>query len=279
MQQLSIIAGSMAGIILLLLFVQARWTRHRALRAVAIGRRGLSLSSATPPIKETAGTTLPPPVQRYLLSVLPEEPPNIRFVTVEQSGRMRVKENAPWRRMEASSYYVTDKPALVWDARISVYAGLWKTAQLMYVNEEGLGSVKLLGGISMMESAGDEADISLLFRFLAEAVWYPTLFRHESLIQWTAVDDKKAEALIRDGELHASATFHFSEDNEIAKIVTEDKYRDYKGSFTKERFTMHCAGYRLINAVKIPTEVSFQWNRPDGDFTYAEIKVNDVVYE
>ena len=79
--------------------------------------------------------------------------------------------------------------------------------------------------------------------------------------------------------LGSNAVFTFNDRNEVVNIKTEDKYRDFRSSFEKATFTLHCSEFRVFDGMTIPTSVEFVWNLPKGDFSYGKYTVVQTNYE
>jgi hypothetical protein len=88
-----------------------------------------------------------------------------------------------------------------------------------------------------------------------------------------------AIATLSYGTQHVSAQFTFNENGDIAYITSHDKYRDFKGSFEKEQFTLHCKNYQVFQHIRIPSEVEFVWNLEKQDFSYGKFKITSLTYE
>jgi hypothetical protein len=221
---------------------------------------------------------LPAPVQRYLLNVVPEGHENLRYAVLTQRARFRHRPGSPWFTVRATETISGMEPGFVWDAMLRHNAAWWRAAKLSYVQGEGHGHIKLYGAMTLQEYDGKETDTSMLFRFLSELVWIPTAFLPTKTLRWEPIDDRTSRAVISDGATRVNATFHFNDANEIERIVTSDKYRDHKSGFEQASFTMHCRTYKVIDGIKIPTEVEFVWNLESGDFDYGHFTITDAAY-
>ncbi len=273
MQQFSIIAGSMLGIILVASLAQLLRMRLRIRRAIRSAYELIQVEKSA-----GANTALPACVRRYLDRAIPADAKTLSSAELHIDGEIRPTPKADWRELRAREVVVINKPALIWDAVIKTRKTR-RSAQLIYVDETGLGSIKLFGVIPFMESHGDEADISLLSRFLTEAVWFPAALAPGGPISWKSLDENSARAVIRDGALQASATFRFDENGDVADVSSDDRYRDYRGSFVHEHFVMRCAAYKEFAGFRLPSQVSFAWQNHMGsgqEFEYARFTLRDI---
>lgn len=273
----AVIAISLFGGIGVLWLVNSLWARHRINRAIKTAHQEGEYGKAVY-YNETQLAGLPEPVVRYFRRVLRDGQQYIRFAMVRQESQYKMNPRADWIDVDAVSTYTTDRISLVWDAILHDSRYMWRRAQLIYLHATGEGLIKLYGGITLSEYSGSEADISLLFRFLSEALWFPTALLPGGHVQWKEHGENSAEVVITDDELEASAVFYFNEVGEVIRITTNDKFRDFKGSFHKEGFVMNCRNYTLMNNMLIPTEFEFIWHLESGDFPYAIIRVADAQY-
>ena len=223
-------------------------------------------------------TSLPAPVQRYLLHVISENHPAIRYAVLEQRATFRHGPERPWFRVKAREIISGMEPGWVWDAVLIHKGGIRRTAKLSYVQGEAHGHIKFLGAFTTQEFHGPETDTSMLFRLLSEVVWIPTAFLPTKALRWEPIDDATAKAVITDGPTRVSAMFHFNQDNEIERITTSDKYRDHKSGFEQASFTMVCSSYKEFDGVKIPTQVDFIWNLETGDYDYGHFTITSARY-
>lgn len=270
---------SLVGSILLLSLISAFWSRHKVRKAVKRLRQREHGKTGNKVFHASDISTLPPIVQKYFTTTLREGQPYIDFIHMRQEADFRTQIEGDWSHLSADVWYSANQPGMVWKARFGTSFLPFKTASLEFIGGKGHGLVRLLGTITLLEPHGYEADITLLSRYLMEAVWFPTVLLPNRHIQWTPVSDLSAKAEINFQGVSASALFTFTDDGQIANIVTHDKFRDFKGSFEKEQFTLYCRNYNQYQNIVIPTEVEFVWNLQDKDFSYGKFRVASVHYE
>lgn len=257
-----------ASAVLSRLFVR-RWIK-RLLRS--IGKNELPAYSS----QRTAA--LPEPIQRYLSYALAEGQQNIRYAILKIRARFRHGADRPWFTVSATEYLSGMEPGFVWDAFLKHHAFWWRTAKLSFLHGQGHGHLKLFGAITLRELEGAETNHSMLFRFLSDLVWLPTGLLPTKALRWEAVDNSTAKAILSDGPTRVEALFHVNGDGQVERITTNSKYRDHRSGFEQTQFTMRCSNYQRIDGVQVPTQVTFVWNLPDGDFEYGHFTLKDVSY-
>lgn len=230
--------------------------------------------------REEEATDLPECVQRYLRYALPRGQPVIKNVWLHQKGRLKPRDNTDWQSFKANAFLAAGHLAFVWNARIELPKKLWKSAQLVYRRGRGNGLLRLTGGFTLYDMEGPEADVSILVRLLCESVWCPTLFVPGCAdIQWEEIDENSATATLSDAGITVSATFFMDEEGKITHVVTDDKYRDYKGAYIRQRFTMYVQNYTHVNDIAVPSEASFEWDLEGSRFNYLQLKVEELRFD
>jgi len=221
---------------------------------------------------------LPTIVQKYFLKTVPDQKKYISSAMVYQRGEFRSREEHRWSRLRAKQYFTTKEPGFVWKALLSNSMIVRKTAILSYFQRKGQGQIRFWGSVVLNEPKGNETSISMLVRYLTESIWFPTALLPSKTIQWVEVSELTAKVIIRDGRNLASALVTFNNEGDIVQFETDDKFRDFKAVYSNERFTLRCSNYKSIDQIRVPTTVEFLWNLESGDFPYAVITVDDIVY-
>ena len=126
---------------------------------------------------------------------------------------------------------------------------------------------------------GREMDQSSLLRWLSEAVMFPTALLPGEHLAWKPIDSKSAKAAVRNGELTASAIFYFDKRGTIRKVVTADKYRDFKGKPEKAVWIGYFHNYQRKSGILVPTQVGATWKLPRGNINYARFKLVEIDYD
>jgi hypothetical protein len=112
-------------------------------------------------------------------------------------------------------------------------------------------------------------------RYLAEAVWYPTALLPAAGVEWEAVDETSARATMTDGDVTASAVFHFGEDGRVER-VTAKRYRQETDDFAP--WVGSFDAYKRHDGVEVPTAAEVAWRTPDGDRPYWRATVDPGAY-
>lgn len=246
--------------------------------------RARFLADATPakrPIDVEAETAdLPPPVQRYLRSVLGPKATAVTTVTLKHGGSFRLKPGGPLMPMEAVEYFRADRPGYLWHARIRMGPMIWAEVRDFY--QQGHGSMlgRLNSTWTIVKSETPEVAQGALIRWATEAAWFPQVFLDRKLFTWQAIDDRSARLVVQDSGLRATFTCHFGEDGRLTRMTTEDRPFEKEGQYIRGvPFSGLFRDWRQMDGVWIPAHGEATWNLPEGDFNYVQVQVERIDYD
>lgn len=221
------------------------------------------------PIEPNDLKPLPTCVQQYLRNagIIGKEP--IKAVELRQKGLLS-KAGKRWMYITAEQQVDVDKCEFVWKAK----AGPVRAVDRF---EGGKGSmvIKFLGLFTMGKTEGPEIDQGEILRFLAEGIWYPTVFLSE-YISWKEIDDFKAEASISwTGGKTASLQFEFNEAGEVVSI-SGMRYRESDGRCTLEHWLIGQLESCDFHGIRIPYKAEVGWKIEGEYLPYYRMEITDI---
>uniref|UniRef100_B8HL26 Uncharacterized protein n=1 Tax=Cyanothece sp. (strain PCC 7425 / ATCC 29141) TaxID=395961 RepID=B8HL26_CYAP4 len=270
------LAVCMAGTIL---YGNWRWqTKTIALR----NRLESGLLPLQPAIYDTRELeTLPPPVQRYFRTVLTEGQPIVTAVRVSHQGQFNLGEvKDQWRPFTSTQWVITHPPGFDWDGTIRLAPGVQVRVHDAYVGGEGILQATLLGLIPLVHLQDRDAVAEgELFRFLAEAAWYPTALLPSQGIHWEAIDDTTARATLTDHKLTVSLEFQFDPEGRISGVRAAGRYRNVKGQLVATPWQCRFWGYAARSGMEVPLAGEVAWELPEGVWSYWRGSITELHYE
>ena len=224
---------------------------------------------------------LPPPVRRYLHTVLREGQPHVERARIEQSGTFRGGgSTGPWRPFTATQHVTVRPPGFVWDATIEMWP--WIPVRVVDAYHDGTGILRAaVGGVlSVMDAApGAELDEGELLRYLAEAPLYPTALLPAAGVRWSPIDDTSARATLAHGETTAALTFHFNDRNEVARVEGRRGFTRGDGTVELRPWVGYWRRYRERGGMRVPTEGEVAWRDPEeGEVSYWRGRMDRLTY-
>lgn len=210
---------------------------------------------------------LPAPVRRYFDTVLTDGQRTVDTVRISQQGTFRLGgAEADWYPFTANQTYTVSPPSYVWDATIDLATGVSARVLDAYVDGEGRLRANLLGALPVATAGPDpQTNEAELQRYLTEAPWFPTALLPAAGVSWAGIDDRSARATITDGDVTATAVFHFDEEGYITR-VTADRYRQDTDSV--DSWVGYHRSYEIRDGTKVPTEAEVGWETTDGVVPY-----------
>ncbi|MDX1700735.1 MAG: DUF6544 family protein [Melioribacteraceae bacterium] len=219
-------------------------------------------------------------IQKYFSRVVGNRVEIPKFVKIKQKARFKTDVNSDWFPMEAEQYFTTEEPNFLWNSELETSKYFWMNVIDSYIRGKGNTLIKFNSSITIADSWGIELDKSGLFRYISEAVYFPTkLVPAENLI-WNILDSNIAEIKFKDRDISVVAKIFFNSDYTIERIETFDKYRALDDGFQKSRYTVYFSQYKLVNnSFLVPTYMEVEWDLASGPFKYGKFNVLDIDYE
>ena len=220
---------------------------------------------------------LPAPIQRYLsyTGVVGMQP--IKNVQLKYSGKFRTAADKPWMSMVAKQHYNTDPASFVWKANFKIAGLPLLSVTDRYENGKGAMLGKLAGLVTLFNvSEGVELAQGSMMRYLNEVMWFPTAFFSEK-ITWQAIDDESAQVTYTDFGMSVSARLQIDAEGRLSNFIGE-RYREVQGSYRLDNWSTPIDAYGEFNGLKLPSHGVGMWSLPDGDFSYIELAIEEIIY-
>jgi hypothetical protein len=222
---------------------------------------------------------LPAPVARYLRKVLPDGQPMLLNVQLQQRGTFLVSPPEGWRPFVAIHTATVAPAGFVWDARIRTGQGLDVCVLDAYVLGVGRMHASLAGIVSLAD-VHDTADLAsgALMRWLAEAAWYPTALLPSQGVEWSALDDSTARAMLRDGPTTVTLDYHFGADSLVTRVYSAARGRDVHGRSVPTPWQGRWLRYERRAGLLVPVAGEVEWLLPAGAQPYWRGELQEVAF-
>jgi hypothetical protein len=222
---------------------------------------------------------LPDPVRDYLDNAIRDGRSYVRSARLEQRGEFRLGgPESAWKPLEATQRVTVRPPGFVWDATIEMAPFLPVRVVDAYVGGSGVLRAALLGALPVADMVpSPELDEGELVRYLVEAVWFPTALVPGEGVEWETIDGDSARATLEHDDTTVSAVFHFTDSDEVERVVAE-RPRETDDGFERATWTGHLWNYQERDGLLVPTEGEVEWNLPEGDLPYWRATISDMEY-
>ena len=273
-------AGTVVNAVLLLvvahgLLTEGPWSFHaQYLRDV---EAGLSRQVDAPVVTEADLARLPEPLRRYLRVTRAVGQPRVKNYRIRFTGRIRSAPDAAWMPFEAEQQSFADEPTRLFLMRARM-SGIPVEALHELIGGHATMRVKVAGVVPVADARGDEMD-------RAETV---TLFNDMCIlapgtlvgpnITWEPVDASTARARFTQRGHTITATLFFDLEGRMVNFESDDRSRSLPdGTFTKLRFSTPLRDYRDFGPLHLAGYGEARWRLPEGQFTYGEFTMTDVI--
>lgn len=204
---------------------------------------------------------LPSPVRRYLERNLSEGQPHPSCVRVREIGSVCDAPGQPWTEVAGESYLVAGRPGLLSFARLRPYPLVWVDARTLYLRGRVNVLAKLMSSLSTVDSSEAVQRRAVLVAYLADLALLPPALLPGDHLRWEAIDDVRARARVRDGELEVSGVFVFDELGDVVAFESDD--RPAIGSPAQSKgealWRVRFGEHRRFADLHVPTLIEEEW--------------------
>jgi hypothetical protein len=212
-------------------------------------------------VAEAVGTALPEVVDHYLRRALGPTPRRIHTARLKQRGELRFDRKSRWARFEADEIARPDEVAFEWNARIVVGKFIRVSVRDAYRSGQAEARVRVLSLITIAhQRGGAQLNSGSLYRFLAEAPWYPTALLPSERLRWDAIDASRAQASLTDGQTQAALEFRFDAFGDVAGIYAAARPRKHRGGYDVAAWEGHFRDYREQDGLRVPAYGEVGWH-------------------
>jgi hypothetical protein len=221
---------------------------------------------------------IPDPAARYLRFALGATAPEVTACRLRHGGTFRLEPDKPWLPIDGEQYYTLKKPAFIWHATANMAPLMWFEARDKYLNGVGALLAKVNSTITVARVSGSDVGVSALYRWLAEAPWFPHAFVVTPNLVWEEVDGASVAAVLTDGDASARVVFHMAADGRIESMTADDRTRDVNGAQVRTKWSARYRDWRDVEGVKVPFDCQVFWHLDDGEFCYARFALNELEF-
>jgi len=148
----------------------------------------------------------------------------------------------------------------LWDARVGVIPGIHLQVLDSLVDGRGAGQVSLLSAIRIASDGGtSQMNSGALHRFLAEAVWSPTVLLPSDTLRWRPIDDSTASATLTAHGVSVSLEFRFNVTGEVVGIFTPGRWGSFGGCYVQKPWEGRFRDYVTVQGMRVPKHGEVGW--------------------
>lgn len=228
-------------------------------------------------ISETDLVHLPMIVQKYLryVGVIGRE--KVHNMCVVLSGGIRSNPGESWMKLTSVQYNFFDNPVRVFYIKARK-AGIPAIGLHIYKNEKASFIVKLLGLIKIIDAKGEKLNQGETVTVFNDMCLLAPATLISKNIQWKEIDRLSVMARYTNGKITISAKLAFNEKGELINFISNDRYETDGKKYNNYPWLTPVKGYKEFNGLKLCSEATADFERPEGTYSYAQFIVKEVEY-
>ncbi len=220
---------------------------------------------------------LPIPVAKWLKKSGIVGKEKIRTVCLKQNILMKTDpDQKEWSEATAEQFFSTDNPSFVWKIDMNKPPFIRITGRDKFVNGKGDILIKMFSAWNIVHASGKKTDESVMQRFLAETVWFPSAVL-SPYIEWKSIDSLSAQATMKYMGTSASGTFFFNEEGDFIAFKTL-RYKDSEKDDKPREWIVEVKKHAVINGIKIPVKLEVSWMLETGKWTWLILDIEFINY-
>ena len=219
---------------------------------------------------------LPTTVQRYLRYSGIVGKPHIKTVRLKYTGKFRMAKDKSWMAISVEQFYTTNPPGFLWKALFK-FAGIpFMFGSDVYKSGQSHMHGKLFGLFTVVDGQGEEVNQGTMVRYLQEITWFPSAYLND-YITWQVVDDHAADVSLHDNYKSVTMRMYFDDEGRLLTCIAQ-RYGEFNGHYQMRTWSTPTTEYATFNGVNIPAGGVGVWQLPDGDLSYVNVRLTDIVY-
>lgn len=246
----------------------------------AVFTEGPRSRSAAPvvrvPVSEADLVPLPEPARRYLRAMGVVGSPRDASFQLAWKGRFRPSVGSPWLRCDA--WQRNTREPVSRDFRMRRWAaGVFPVlGRDTYADGHGRLRIRPLGLFTAAEATGREMDLGELVTWLDDAVLFAPSMLLAPNVQWLSTDSHSFDLDFEDRGLRVHGRVRVDQRGLPLYFVTHDRWCANpveRGRLIRAQWRTPVDEWAEIDSRTVPVHGRAIWSLPQGEFTYADLRV------
>ncbi len=220
---------------------------------------------------------LPAPVQKYIRYTGSVGRVKVKNFKAEFNGGIRFKRDEKYMSFSSTQYNFMDMPSRLFYI-VAKKQGIPAIGLHLYQNEKAIFRIKLLGFFTVVDAAGRKMDQGETVTLLNDMCFMAPAALIDKRIKWESIDDLTVKAVYTNGNISISAMLFFNEKGELINFISNDRFETDGKVYKNYPWSTPASAYTNVNGYKLPSAAKLVYSRPDGEFTYGEFVLKDIIY-
>jgi len=271
--------GTIANIIILLVavVVLGEFLLQRRFDELVSKAMEISITDESELLLEKDIAHLPSPVQRYLRYTHSLNKPKVKNFFARFSGGMRGAPEESFMQLQSAQYNFYQTPSRYFFMKAKKM-GLPATGLHVFENERATFRVYMLNWFPVVDAQGDKMTQSETVTLFNDMCFIAPATLIDKRITWSDADHNRVHASFKYAGFVVQADLFFNDEGQLVNFISNDRYHTDGKNYWNYPWETPVSDYKDFNGYRLPGFAKLIYKRPDGDFTYGELKFEEVRY-
>jgi len=218
-------------------------------------------------------TNIPDIISEYYDRSVPSSPDVPMGTVFKQEGQIRLAPDRRWMPFKARQYVCANQTEFHWRAKFKMAPFISGTVVDAFQNKSGRLDARIWGFIPVARGRGADIDHGEIQRYLAELVWCPMAFLHNSELHYRQLSDRLVRVWAFEEDTYVDLNFNDEGDIIGAKTTTRvrnDIPQPWEGKFYD---------FQQFGEIRIPSKGEVWWKTPEGQFVYWKGSITSIEWQ
>jgi hypothetical protein len=220
---------------------------------------------------------LPDAVKKYIRYTGYIGKKKISSFKAEFEGQIRSSDSSDWMNFGATQYSLIQEPSRYFFIKASM-KGIPVDGYHRFKDGKAVMDIRAASLVKVQYAEGSEMNVSeTVTHFNDMCLLAPGSLIHSN-IAWENINDNEVRAKFTNQGITISAILQFNSNGELVNFISDDRYYSSPtNKMQKARWMTPVRDYKEEGGIRFPSYGEAIWAMPEGNFTYAKMKIHSIV--
>jgi len=220
---------------------------------------------------------LPDAVKKYIRYTGYIGKKKISSFKAEFEGQIRSSDSSDWMNFRATQYSLIDEPSRYFFIKASM-KGIPVDGYHRFKDGKAVMDIRAASLVKVQYAEGPEMNVAeTVTHFNDMCLLAPGSLIHSN-ITWENISDNEVRAKFTNQRKTISAILQFNNKGELINFISDDRYYSSSSNkMQKASWMTPVRDYKEEGGIRFPTYGEAIWSMPEGNFTYAKMKIHSIV--
>jgi hypothetical protein len=237
----------------------------------------LQNKSGTDILTEEDIRSVPDPVKNYIRYTGYLGKQKIRYFKAEFEGQIRSSEKSDWMKFKATQYSLVNEPSRYFFIKASMKS-IPVDGYHRFKDGKAVMDIRAASLVKVQYAEGPEMNVSETVTHFNDMCLLAPGSLINSNITWESVSGNEVRAAFTNKGITVRAILQFNDKGELINFISDDRYYSSpSGKMQKARWMTPVKIYKEEGGIRFPSYGEAIWAKPEGNFTYAEMKIKSIL--